>query len=150
MAAFLCKNLRFTTLLQGTFCVELARFACLFFAFSGSKKTASCPLLLASLLLACFVLGPASGMLGMLGVLVAQPARGKHWARPSPVGTSYTLIASAQALFVASCPAIFSGAAFVGPMCWLGISRVHARWRLEGLCRYWLSLTCNETKANHT
>ena len=69
----LCKHLRFTMLLRGAFCVELARFAFFFFAFSGPKKAAISPLLLACLLLACFALGPASGM---LGVLAAQPVRG--------------------------------------------------------------------------
>ena len=38
IARSLRKNLRFTMLLRGASCVELARFACLFFAFSGSKK----------------------------------------------------------------------------------------------------------------
>ena len=63
-------------LLRGAFCVELARFACLFLSFLGQKKTAMSPLLFACILLACFALGPASGMLGMLGVLTAQQVRG--------------------------------------------------------------------------
>ena len=75
LAALLCKNLRFTMLLRGAFCVELARCACLFLPFLGQKKTAISPLLLACLLLACFALGPASGMLGCW-VLTAQPVRG--------------------------------------------------------------------------
>ena len=38
LAAFLRKNLRFTMLLRGAFCVELARFACLFFCLFWVKK----------------------------------------------------------------------------------------------------------------
>ena len=58
--------------LQGAFCVELA----LLLSFLNQKKTAISPLLFACLLLACFALGPASEMLGMLEVLAAQQVRG--------------------------------------------------------------------------
>ena len=58
-------------LLRGAFCVELARFACLFLPFLGKKRRLYLrfSLLAYCLLTAC----GASGMLGMLGVLPAQP-----------------------------------------------------------------------------
>ena len=77
LAACLCKHLRLTMLLRGAFCVELARFCVLCFAFSRSKKTAISPLLLACLYTACVVRAwTCLGMLGMPGVLAAQPLCG--------------------------------------------------------------------------